>query len=45
MLREVSNVADIEVLIYVIGGLSIVAFAWSLVDVRRRKSRGKMQKD
>ena len=45
MLREVSNVTDIEILLYVIGGLSVVAFAWSLVDVRRRKSREKMQKD
>ena len=45
MSREVSNVTDIEILICVIGGLSVVAFVWSLVDARKRKSRERMQKD
>ena len=30
---------DLQILLYVIGGLSIVALVWSAIDVRRRKTK------
>ena len=36
---------DIEILLYIIGGLSFVALVWSSLDARRRKSRERAQKD
>ena len=34
---------DLQILLYVIGGLSIVALVWSAVDVRRRKAKRGMR--
>ena len=36
---------DLEILLYIIGGLSVVALVWSTIDARRRKSRERVQKD
>ena len=30
---------DLQILLYVIGGLSIVALVWSTIDARRRKAK------
>ena len=30
---------DLQILLYVIGGLSIVALVWSAIDVHRRKAK------
>ena len=30
---------DLQCLLYVIGGLSIVALVWATIDVRRRKAK------
>ena len=34
---------DLQILLYVIGGLSIVALVWSAIDVRRRKMKRGMR--
>lgn len=34
---------DLQILLYVIGGLSIVALVWSAIDVRRRKTKRGMR--
>ena len=36
---------DIEILLYVIGGLSVIALGWSTIDAHRRKSREGTQED
>ena len=33
---------DLQILLYVIGGLSIIALVWSTIDVRRRKAERRM---
>lgn len=30
---------DLQILLYVIGGLSIIALVWSTIDVRGRKAK------
>ena len=36
---------DLQILLYVIGGLSIVALVWSTIDVRRRKAKGSRRRE
>ena len=45
VLRETYEVNDLEILLYVIGSLSVIALGWSAFDARRRKSREGTQKD
>lgn len=36
---------DLQILLYVIGGLSVVALVWSAIDARRRKTKRGMRGD
>ena len=45
VLRGAYEVNDLEILLYVIGGLSVIALGWSTFDARKRQSREGTQKD
>lgn len=30
---------DLQILLYIVGGLSVVALVWSAIDVRRREAK------
>ena len=34
---------DLQILLYLVGGLSVIALVWSAIDVRRRKAKRGMR--
>ena len=39
LLQEAFDMTDLQILLYVIGGLLTVALVWSAFDVRKRKAK------